>query len=103
MALPTSAFTQIISPQLQVDSIDNQSVGVPYRFSDYTVGRRSNIGNTLVDLWEGPTSTYVFPATPIQMQVVSSSASDTSNGTGLQVVHIHYLDANYAIQEEAVT
>lgn len=31
------------------------------------------VNNVLRDLWDGPTDWYVFPASPIQMRVVSSS------------------------------
>ena len=59
--------------------------------------------NALRDLWDGPTATYAFPAAPMQMAVVSSSASDTAAGTGARSVHIHYLDAEYQEQFETVT
>ena len=66
-------------------------------------GKAPDVDNTYVDVWEGPTTTYVFPAAAQQMHVVSTSASDTSAGTGTRTVKIHYLDANYAEQVETVT
>lgn len=66
-------------------------------------GRAPDVDDVYVDAWEGPTTTYVFPAAAQQMQVVSTSASDTSAGTGVQKVTIQYLDANYAAQTEVVT
>jgi len=66
-------------------------------------GRAPDVDNVYVDAWEGPTTTYVFPAAAQQMSVVSTSTSDTSAGTGVRTVKIHYLDANYAEQVEVVT
>jgi len=66
-------------------------------------GRAPDVDNTYVDVWEGPTSTYVFPATAQQMAVVSTSANDTSAGTGAQKVTIQYLDNNYVARTEVVT
>lgn len=54
----------------------------------------SNVNNTMVDIWDVG-GTYVFPASPIQMQVVSSSASDASAGVGIRTIEILYLDTNY--------
>ena len=66
-------------------------------------GKAPDVDNTYVDAWEGPTTTYVFPAAAQQMHVVSTSASDTSAGTGTRTVKIYYLDANYAEHVETVT
>jgi hypothetical protein len=53
-------------------------------------------------LW--PDGTYVFPpSSGLQMSIVSTSANDTAGGTGVQSVHIHYLDSNLAVQSEIVT
>jgi hypothetical protein len=71
---------------------------------NYVVGRRTGVNNNRVDLWEGPTGTYVFPpAGGIQMKIVSSSASDTGAGVGAQQIHFHYLDKNYLPQQELLT
>jgi hypothetical protein len=66
-------------------------------------GRAPAVQNVRVDLWEGPTTTYVFPTSAVQMAVVSSSAADAAAGTGVRQVMIHYLDANYAVQTVTVT
>jgi len=39
----------------------------------------------------------------VQMTVVSSTANDTSDGTGIRTLHVHYLDANLVPQFETVT
>lgn len=90
-------------PVLQQDLILNANNYYPNRTWDFILGRNTLVNNTRVDLWEGPTPVYVFPTTPQQMRVVSTSASDTALGTGMQVVDIHYLDANYNVQSELVT
>lgn len=56
-----------------------------------------------MDVWEG-NSSYTFPATAGErMRVVSSSANDTSDGTGAQKIKIEYLDDSNATQTEEVT
>lgn len=60
------------------------------------------VGTTQEDIWGGST-TYVFPTVAQQMQVVSSAAGDTANGTGVQKVIIYYLDATYNPHSEIVT
>lgn len=62
---------------------------------DMPCKRTATVQNVRVDLWDGPTGTYVPPAAPIQMQVVSTdNTNDKVGGTGALVVHIHYLDTN---------
>lgn len=66
----------------------------------FIAGRAIAVGDVRVDLWEGPTGVYVFPATAQQMRLVSTSASDTLAGTGLQRVILHYLDNAYVERNE---
>jgi len=69
----------------------------------HATGKATNVNNTRVDLWDSG-SAYVFPpAGGIQMQVVSSSANDTFNGTGSRTVDLHYLDHNYNTQHIIIT
>ena len=55
--------------------------------------------------WEmiTPVGDLSYPAAALQMTVSSSSANDTSAGTGARTVLITGLDANYAIITETVT
>lgn len=47
------------------------------------------------DIWSGAaTSIPIPPSAGERMTVVSSSANDTNGGTGINVVEIHYIDAN---------
>lgn len=86
-------------PTLQQDLIGNVNNYYPNRSWNFITGRALGVvQNTRYDLWEGPTPTYVFPTTPQQMQIVSTSASDAVGGTGVQQVHIHYLDNTYTYQ-----
>lgn len=82
--------------------IDSKNSPYPDRSFGYVFGRNKNVDNAVVDLWEGNTGTYVFPTVGMQMKFVSSSASDTLAGTGVQKIHIHYLDANYQPHVETV-
>lgn len=91
-------------PILQSDLIGSPKQYYPERIrGDMPCKRTATVQNVRVDLWDGPTGTYVPPATPIQMQVVSTSASDGVAGTGAQTVHIHYLDNNYNVNSVIVT
>lgn len=67
------------------------------------VGRNPDVDDVREDLWEEGVN-YVFPpAGGIQMQVVSTSASDAAAGVGAQTMHIHYLDASGNERLETIT
>ena len=89
-------------PLLQESLIGNAKNYYPTKARGFVFGRAPSVDNVKVDLWGGPTGTYVFPAAAQQMRIVSTSAADTLAGTGVQKVHVHYLDANYAIQNEVL-
>ena len=74
---------------------------VPNHFSHSSFGRAFNVNLTEVELWEVG-GVYKFPAAPMQMQVVSSSAADGPAGAGARQVKIYYLDANYIELTELV-
>lgn len=95
--------TPTAPPILQQDLIGNSHSWYPTKTRGFTFGRYTGVNNTRVDLWEGPTPTYVFPTGPMQMRVVSTSANDTANGTGVQQIHFVYLDNNYTVHTETVT
>ena len=67
------------------------------------LGKCVTITTVLRTLWDGPTALYVPPATPIQMQIVSTDAADTAAGTGIHKVQIDYLDTNYIQKSEILT
>lgn len=82
--------------------------GYPGKTPFYVYGRNSDVDATTEAVWRGPLGAggaYVFPTTPIQMQVVSTSANDDGApvGTGARTVEIHYLDTNYATQTHTFT
>lgn len=61
-----------------------------------TAGAESNV------LW--PNGAYSFPSSSgVQLALVSSSANDSSAGTGIRTVEVHYLDANLIDRTEVVT
>ena len=71
---------------------------------DLPCKRTATVQNVRVDLWDGPTGSYVPPAAPIQMQVVSTdNVNDKAGGTGALTVYIHYLDTNWNVASTSVT
>jgi len=46
---------------------------------------------------------YIFPTTAMRMEIYSTSADDTSNGTGARIVQINYLNSTFAEKVENVT
>ena len=65
-------------------------------------GYNPDIGTTEEDLW-AVGGTYVWPSAPQQMEVSSANAADTAAGTGVQQVHLYYLDAAGVDKEETIT
>lgn len=66
------------------------------------IGYNADIGNAYEDLWS-PGGIYVFPTAAMGMEVVSSSTSDTSDGTGVRTVEIYYLDSTFSEKIETLT
>lgn len=98
-----SPVTSETVPILQQDLIGGARSYYPGKTRRALFAHRSGINNTYHDLWDGPTQTYVFPTTPMQMRIVSTSASDSAAGVGVRQVHIHYLNANWLECEITVT
>ena len=65
-------------------------------------GFNADVDTTQVSVWPLP-SLITFPAAAIQMTVSSSSANDTSAGTGARTIVVQGLDANYNEVTEIVT
>ena len=68
----------------------------------YGFGQREGLtSGAMVDLWQGTADVMpIPPSTGEQMQVVSTSSNDTSNGTGAQQIHVHYIDSLGVEQSE---
>lgn len=60
------------------------------------------IGLTEEDVWD-PGGVMVYPTTGEQLQFVSSSANDTSAGTGARTIEFLYLDEDYVPKSETIT
>lgn len=75
-----------------------QSTSLPGTEQGSRVAQLDNIGTAAFVPFSN-VQPYSFPASPIQMQVVSSSASDTAAGTGAQQVEITYLTSPLNSQE----
>jgi hypothetical protein len=65
-------------------------------------GFNPDVDQTQVSVWPLP-SLITFPSAALQMTVSSSSASDTSAGTGARTIVVQGLDANYNEISETVT
>lgn len=65
-------------------------------------GFNADVDTTQVSVWPLP-SLITFPAAALQMTVSSTSANDTSAGTGARTVVVQGLDANYNEVSEIVT
>lgn len=65
-------------------------------------GFNADVDTTQVSVWPLP-SLITFPAAALQMTVSSTSANDTSAGTGARPVVVQGLDANYNEVSEIVT
>jgi hypothetical protein len=66
------------------------------------MGFNADIFTATEDIWLG-SSIYIFPTVAQQMRLVSTSAQDSSAGTGIRSVTIDYLDGSYAQHSENVT
>ncbi len=65
-------------------------------------GFNPDVDTTQVSVWPLP-SLITFPAAAIQMTVSSTSANDTSSGTGARTIVVQGLDASYNEVTETVT
>lgn len=65
-------------------------------------GFNPDVDTAQVSVWPLP-SLITFPATALQMTVSSTSANDTSAGTGARTIVVEGLDANYNEISETVT
>jgi hypothetical protein len=65
-------------------------------------GFNADVDQTQVSVWPLP-SLITFPASALQMKVSSTSANDTSAGTGARTVVVQGLDADYNEVTETVT
>ena len=65
-------------------------------------GYSGTVGTGETDIWS-KTGVYAFPGSAIQMAVSSSAAGDSSAGTGVRTVHVHYLDGNFVENVGTVT
>lgn len=66
-------------------------------------GERDIATASSADIWPGPTAAQPYPpSSGVQMEIVSSSASDGVGGTGIREVEIHYLDADGNEQTEII-
>jgi len=66
-------------------------------------GRKDGLSSAVLDdLTQIPATTVVPEPGGIQLQLSSSSANDTSAGTGVQTLDVHYLDTSGVEQQETI-
>jgi hypothetical protein len=75
---------------------------ISYHESFCQFGINTAVGTSNETVWIG-SNTYTFPSSASVLKISSSSASDTSAGTGARTVQIQGLDANYEAVSEAVS
>ena len=66
------------------------------------LGYNDSISTGDEDVWIGG-GTYIWPSAASQMQIASTSASDSATGAGARTAIIYYLDGNYAEKTDIVT
>lgn len=80
-------------------------MSIRQRSSLHAIGERTSVAvvETGSDIWYGvDTTVTVPPSGGEQMQLVSNDPTDTTGGTGIQEVMIHYLDSNGDAATETV-
>lgn len=98
--MTTSGILPIVTEVQYLDTISGRAV-IPLR----AFATRTNVSTAVNgdDIWTGTATTLPIPPdVGEQMQVVSTSASDTSDGTGARQVELHYIDANGNQQSETI-
>lgn len=70
----------------------------------HILGNNDSTSTAIEDMWEGSTSGTIVPPPDggIQMEIVSGNVNDTSGGSGVQRVMIHYLDRKYFQKTEII-
>lgn len=89
----------IVTSQTYLQSIAEGNIPGHYNWSCY--GYNPNVGTTPEAAWHY-SSTYTFPSSPMQMEVVSSSANDDVGNIGATAVKMYYLDSSYNAHEEVI-
>jgi len=88
-------FPPAIGSTMTAPFILNVAMGnVPGHSMISLIGRNPTVGTIFEDYW-GPSTAYVKPTAEETWEIVSSSANDTSAGTGARTVFIPYLDDDY--------
>lgn len=75
---------------------------IPGRTTGAVSGQHDAIGTSFVDMWMN-TSNLVYPTAAESWEIVSSSANDTSAGSGARTITVHTLTDGYVEQSQTVT
>lgn len=76
---------------------------VPGASNTRRTGFNPGVGTSETTVWNETTTFVAYPATAAVVTVSSSSANDTSAGTGARTVTLSGLDANYNVISEVIT
>jgi hypothetical protein len=104
----SSPLTSGASSVSTTDWLTDVGRGTTFASSVYIRGNASTTAsfttrNLLNDLTAGAITTSFLTTTGQQVQLISTSANDTSAGTGARTVKIYYLDSTFTPQTETIT
>lgn len=93
---------EALNKLLVTDSLWSSSAEMTGYNVIHKYGHNLDIDSTFETIWSEGTN-YAFIPTATVLKISSSSADDTSNGTGARTITIQGLDANYFEQSETIT
>ena len=98
----TPAFSQTYFGKSEPFDLQVARGQIPNHKSLFKFGNNPDINGSLETIWSYG-GLYVYPTSAIQMKVSSTSANDTSNGTGARTIVVSGLNQNYDEVSETVT
>lgn len=98
----TPAFSQTYFGKNEPFDLQVARGQIPNHKSLFKFGNNPDINGSLETIWSHG-GLYVYPTSAIQMKVSSTSANDTSNGTGARTIVVSGLNQNYDEVSETVT
>lgn len=98
----TPAFSQTYFGKNEPFDLQVARGQIPNHKSLFKFGNNADINGSLETIWSHG-GLYVYPTSAIQMKVSSTSANDTSNGTGARTIVVSGLNQNYDEVSETVT
>jgi len=75
---------------------------IPGKSFNRAIGRNPAVGTAFEDIWDSG-GILDYPTSGEAWEVVSSSANDSSAGTGMRTLRVFYMDDSYVSQVETLT